>query len=465
MLLPCLNVNRVPQSTDLCLDSHASQRSSPLNLVAGHSVESCERARHPQEPEVGSCAESAAMRGRSGVYLIAFIALALLNASAFKWSPRPGTVRAADRSWRSLAPRMSAEDTDVEAIPSANTINSETILKKGLVDAVEGPSVPNVGVGVGVGVGGKTVTTEDFIDLDGDFIASLKVRRPYISILAERLMQTVDDYQLSQTLKKSFPTSTTRLPNTEVSLKERIVVLGTGWGGHAFLKTIDATKYDVTIISPRNYFTFTPMLAASAVGTVEFRSICEPIRNVNPLANYLEAAANSIDLDNKKVSCLSIKCQGTACDVADFEVDYDYLVLAVGATVNTFGIKGVKEHCQFLKQVEDAVMLRKAIASCFERANIPNLPDEEIRAALSFVSTRVSEYPTTHTHPYLLPIPTYYPYLPTTHTYHSTTLPHTTIPPYHHISNPYFQPAPCCMVCDVSCVCVVCRVSCVVCRM
>jgi len=265
--------------------------------------------------------------------------------------------------------RMS-EDVD----QATSNIKSEEDLRKVLVAATEGPTAV-----------GETVTTEDFIDLDGDFIASLKVRRPYLSILTERLMQTVDDYQLSQLMKKSFPTASTRLSVAEVQTKERIVVLGTGWGGHAFLKTIDATKYDVTIISPRNYFTFTPMLAASAVGTVEFRSICEPIRNVNPLANYLEAAANSIDLEKKSISCLSIKCQGTACDVADFEVPYDYLVLAVGATVNTFGIKGVKEHCQFLKQVEDAATLRKAIANCFERANIPGLSEEEIRGALSFV--------------------------------------------------------------------------------
>mmetsp|Transcript_29962 Transcript_29962/g.68035 ORF Transcript_29962/g.68035 Transcript_29962/m.68035 type:complete len:480 (+) Transcript_29962:152-1591(+) len=311
-----------------------------------------------------------------GHYLVYLIALALLvNAAAFQGSR---TARFAEDRWRTL-PRMSedppthvrmSEDVD----QATSNIKSEEDLRKVLVAATEGPTAV-----------GETVTTEDFIDLDGDFIASLKVRRPYLSILTERLMQTVDDYQLSQLMKKSFPTASTRLSVAEVQTKERIVVLGTGWGGHAFLKTIDATKYDVTIISPRNYFTFTPMLAASAVGTVEFRSICEPIRNVNPLANYLEAAANSIDLEKKSISCLSIKCQGTACDVADFEVPYDYLVLAVGATVNTFGIKGVKEHCQFLKQVEDAATLRKAIANCFERANIPGLSEEEIRGALSFV--------------------------------------------------------------------------------
>ena len=62
--------------------------------------------------------------------------------------------------------------------------------------------------------------------------------------------------------------------------KERVVVLGTGWGAASFLKDIDTSMYDVTVVSPRNYFLFTPMLAGSSVGTVEYRSITEPIREV-----------------------------------------------------------------------------------------------------------------------------------------------------------------------------------------
>lgn len=62
--------------------------------------------------------------------------------------------------------------------------------------------------------------------------------------------------------------------------KEKIVVLGTGWGAASFLKDVDTNRYDVTVISPRNYFLFTPMLAGASVGTVEYRSITEPIREV-----------------------------------------------------------------------------------------------------------------------------------------------------------------------------------------
>lgn len=62
--------------------------------------------------------------------------------------------------------------------------------------------------------------------------------------------------------------------------KERIVILGTGWGAAGFLQNIDTDLYDVTVISPRNFFLFTPMLAGASVGSVEYRSITEPIREV-----------------------------------------------------------------------------------------------------------------------------------------------------------------------------------------
>ena len=144
----------------------------------------------------------------------------------------------------------------------------------------------------------------DAASLDATFLQSLTAKRSYYSIVAERLMQTLDDYQLSAAIKKSNEIAKASISysddkSSKVNVKEKLVVLGTGWGSHAFLKTIDATKYDVQVISPRNYFMFTPMLAASAVGTVEFRSICEPIRNVNPFVDYLEATASTVDIVRK----------------------------------------------------------------------------------------------------------------------------------------------------------------------
>lgn len=62
--------------------------------------------------------------------------------------------------------------------------------------------------------------------------------------------------------------------------KKRIVVLGTGWAGVSFLKNLDVSSYDVQVVSPRNYFAFTPLLPSVTCGTVEARSIAEPVRNI-----------------------------------------------------------------------------------------------------------------------------------------------------------------------------------------
>lgn len=50
--------------------------------------------------------------------------------------------------------------------------------------------------------------------------------------------------------------------------------------------------------------------------------------------------------------------------------------MTIGAQTNTFGIPGVREHCCFLKQVEDARRIRSNIVNCFERANLPGMSDE-----------------------------------------------------------------------------------------
>lgn len=49
----------------------------------------------------------------------------------------------------------------------------------------------------------------------------------------------------------------------------QLVVLGTGWGAMTLLRNIDFDSYEVTVISPRNYFLFTPLLPSVTVGTLE----------------------------------------------------------------------------------------------------------------------------------------------------------------------------------------------------
>ena len=60
---------------------------------------------------------------------------------------------------------------------------------------------------------------------------------------------------------------------TNAPKKPRLVVLGSGWGAFGLIRDLDRSKFDITMVSPRNHMLFTPLLASTAVGTLEFRSI------------------------------------------------------------------------------------------------------------------------------------------------------------------------------------------------
>ncbi|GKV19122.1 hypothetical protein SLEP1_g29416 [Rubroshorea leprosula] len=168
--------------------------------------------------------------------------------------------------------------------------------------------------------------------------------------------------------------------------KKKVVVLGTGWAGMSFLKNLNNPSYEVEVVSPRNYFAFTPLLPSVTCGTVEGRSIVEPIRNIIGKkkydARYWEAECYKIDPVEKKVYCR------TAAELdgkKEFSVDYDYLVIAMGARVNTFNTPGVEENCHFLKEVEEAQNIRKNLIDSFEKASLPNLSEEDRKRILHFV--------------------------------------------------------------------------------
>ncbi|XP_031378670.1 external alternative NAD(P)H-ubiquinone oxidoreductase B1, mitochondrial-like isoform X1 [Punica granatum] len=183
----------------------------------------------------------------------------------------------------------------------------------------------------------------------------------------------------------------TSTPNLDLAQKDpkkkRIVVLGTGWAGTSFLKDLDISSCDVQVVSPRNYFAFTPLLPSVTCGTVEARSIVEPVRNIvkkrNGEIRFWEAECLKIDAANNRVMCRS-NIENLVGN-REFSLEYDYLVVAVGAQVNTFNTPGVKENCYFLKEVEDAQKIRAGVIDCFEKAVLPGLSEEERRTNLHFV--------------------------------------------------------------------------------
>ncbi|KAF8580746.1 FAD/NAD(P)-binding domain-containing protein [Ramaria rubella] len=222
-----------------------------------------------------------------------------------------------------------------------------------------------------------------------------------------------------QSFPKFFSTSTTRL-------KQRLVIIGSGWGGYEVLRKVNKKRWgqlqlycaccilscalmsethsiDVTVLSSNTYFAFTPLLASCAVGTLEYRTALEPVRAYAPQANSFQVWCDAIDFKRKLLECTSATPpaihnssesqnilsklsneRGRSVTGPKFTVNYDKLVIAVGAYAQTFGIPGVKENAHFLKDIKDARAIRTRILELFGQANLPILSDVDRCKLLHF---------------------------------------------------------------------------------
>lgn len=163
-------------------------------------------------------------------------------------------------------------------------------------------------------------------------------------------------------------------------------------------------RYEVVVVSPRNYFLMTPLLPGITVGTVEVRSIVAPIRSLLPGAlgdaKYCAAQAVGLDAARRTLMCEEVcPAESHLPFPADrgvsgpppmpfqptrFELPYDKLVVAVGAPCNTFGTTGVTEHTHFLKEAEDGQIIRRKLFDAFELAALPST--RYVLGVLLFVS-------------------------------------------------------------------------------
>ncbi|CBZ51049.1 nadh dehydrogenase, related [Neospora caninum Liverpool] len=196
----------------------------------------------------------------------------------------------------------------------------------------------------------------------------------------EAKMRPFSTFSLKNLLPNRLKAAPTR-PYTGPT--QKVVVLGTGWASVNFFRHLDPNIYDVTVISPRNYFTFTPLLPSVCAGTLSPLSCIEPVRSLTyrkgrKVADFYEAHCTDVDFKNRIVACDSR--QG-----GHFKLKYDYLVIAVGSETNTFGIKDVAANAFFLKEVEHAMAIRKKVMNNFELAALPQTPEKERDRLLHFV--------------------------------------------------------------------------------
>lgn len=169
----------------------------------------------------------------------------------------------------------------------------------------------------------------------------------------------------------------------ELSTKPKLVVVGGGWGAVSTLQSLNAGDYHVTVVTGETFTTFTPLLPSAAVGTVQVRSLVEPIRKViaRLRGHFISGKAVDLVMGERLLEVETISSNG---EKKHIYVPYDKIVIACGSVSSTHGVPGL-EHCFQLKTISDAQGIRRRIMQNFEVASLPTTTPEERKRLLSFV--------------------------------------------------------------------------------
>ena len=162
----------------------------------------------------------------------------------------------------------------------------------------------------------------------------------------------------------------------------RIIIIGSGWAGFYLAEYLSTTAYAVTIVSPRRTSAYTPLLASAACGLFNFYLAEEPVRSKTRKCRFIKANVLGVNFGSRSVRCSPAFEDDEAISNENFNLEYDYLILAPGCVPNTFNTPGVAEHALFMKNVSDAMAVRKLLFDLLEKASLPNCPDERKKELL-----------------------------------------------------------------------------------
>ena len=157
------------------------------------------------------------------------------------------------------------------------------------------------------------------------------------------------------------------IPKTD---KKRIVIAGCGFAGLTLAKKLKNSGLQVVIIDKHNYHQFPPLFYQVASAGLEASSILFPIRKIfQHYKDYYirKCEIKSVDSPNNQL----ITSTGT--------VDYDYLVLALGATNSYFGSKEMEDNSKGMKTIAEVIDLRNTLLMNLENALISPNQDEKER--------------------------------------------------------------------------------------
>ena len=141
--------------------------------------------------------------------------------------------------------------------------------------------------------------------------------------------------------------------------KSRVVIVGAGFGGLLAARTLARYPVQITLVDRQNFHIFQPLLYQVATAGLSPDEIAAPIRWIMRSQRSVEVLMSEVrDFD---LSRRVVKLEGG-------EVEYDYLIVAAGASHAYFGHDDWEPFAPGLKTIEEALEIRRRVLLAFELA-------------------------------------------------------------------------------------------------
>ena len=148
-------------------------------------------------------------------------------------------------------------------------------------------------------------------------------------------------------------------PHDTTRARPRVVILGGGFGGLYCAKALAGADVDITLVDKHNYHLFQPLLYQVATASLSPADVATPIRGILKRQENVEVwLGQAVDIDTDR----------RVVELQDGRLEYDYLVVATGATHAYFGNDHWAERAPGLKTVDDALEIRRRFLLAFEAA-------------------------------------------------------------------------------------------------
>src|ERR687896_55912 len=156
-----------------------------------------------------------------------------------------------------------------------------------------------------------------------------------------------------------------------------VLILGGGFGGlyaaRKLERALPRQAAKVTIVTDVNFMLYTPLLPGASSGTLEPRHVVVPLREHLDRTDLVLGHVTGADPDRRRVFV-------TSAEDEQLELEYDHLIVSLGAVSRTLPIPGLREHAVGFKTLSEAIALRNQVLQTLERAEAVH--DEATRRAL-----------------------------------------------------------------------------------